>query len=267
VLTCLLLEIQKLFGESTAAGIEFQFREVKALGKAQRALANSGGDPATVTVGGQTSRVTSAASTPRGPRTASVASTPRGSGAGSARAPKRPAPIQTPTTKGGDSVNKRRRTSGNDEDSDEDFEDRDFDLADTPKLKLGKKPSNLNDIFNNGSSDGGHPGSLFGNGLPPGGMVIPFGEGQINTAYDQAPPPAYFGTEGAKRGAVALAEDDDIIEIDGSQFSNKSQNSQNISQVKQSAYAKDIFGDDTNNERVDFLDLTAHGDELLDGEV
>jgi hypothetical protein len=46
-----LTEIQKLFGESTPQGLEWQFRDIKALGKAQQEAVDKGQSPATLTVG------------------------------------------------------------------------------------------------------------------------------------------------------------------------------------------------------------------------
>ncbi|KAI1098100.1 hypothetical protein F4804DRAFT_338536 [Jackrogersella minutella] len=60
-------EIQKLFGESTAGGIEWQFRDIKALGKAQQQAIEDGKNPADVKPG--------AAGTP-GKGKASASSTP-----------------------------------------------------------------------------------------------------------------------------------------------------------------------------------------------
>lgn len=52
-LTDLILEIQKLFGESTAGGLEFHFREVKATGKAQQEAVDRGESPTRVPVGAE----------------------------------------------------------------------------------------------------------------------------------------------------------------------------------------------------------------------
>ncbi|KAI0439219.1 hypothetical protein F4803DRAFT_554284 [Xylaria telfairii] len=49
-------EIQKLFGESTPKGIEWQFRDIKSLGKAQQEAVKKGDNPATVLVAGTPSR-------------------------------------------------------------------------------------------------------------------------------------------------------------------------------------------------------------------
>ncbi|KAI1423007.1 hypothetical protein F5Y12DRAFT_566167 [Xylaria sp. FL1777] len=68
-------EIQKLFGESTPSGIEWQFRDIKNLGKAQQEAVKKGQNPATLPVSG----------IPSGRKRAAGASTP-GSGA-TARTP------------------------------------------------------------------------------------------------------------------------------------------------------------------------------------
>ncbi|KAI0911184.1 hypothetical protein F4823DRAFT_320443 [Ustulina deusta] len=68
-------KIQKLFGESTPSGIEWQFRDIKNLGKAQQEAVKKGENPASLLVPG----------TPSGRKRAAPASTP-GSGA-TARTP------------------------------------------------------------------------------------------------------------------------------------------------------------------------------------
>ncbi|KAI0969809.1 hypothetical protein F4678DRAFT_463135 [Xylaria arbuscula] len=67
-------EIQKLFGESTPSGIEWQFRDIKNLGKAQQAAVKKGDNPATLPVPG----------TPSGRKKGANASTP---GSGATRTP------------------------------------------------------------------------------------------------------------------------------------------------------------------------------------
>ncbi|KAI2779533.1 hypothetical protein F4815DRAFT_446283 [Daldinia loculata] len=68
-------EIQKLFGESTAAGIQWQMRDVKALGRAQRQAVEANKSPWDVKLEAPTRAKASAASTPtsRGGRTPSTA--------------------------------------------------------------------------------------------------------------------------------------------------------------------------------------------------
>ncbi|KAI1283649.1 hypothetical protein F5Y07DRAFT_394550 [Xylaria sp. FL0933] len=63
-------KIQKLFGESTPSGLEWQFRDIKSLGKAQQEAVKKGENPATLPVTG----------TPSGRKKAAGANTP-GSGA------------------------------------------------------------------------------------------------------------------------------------------------------------------------------------------
>ncbi|KAF3065108.1 hypothetical protein GL218_02270 [Daldinia childiae] len=68
-------EIQKLFGESTVAGIQWQMRDVKALGRAQRQAVEEGQNPWDVKLDAPTRAKASVASTPtsRGGRTPSTA--------------------------------------------------------------------------------------------------------------------------------------------------------------------------------------------------
>ncbi|KAI0852201.1 hypothetical protein F5Y00DRAFT_258615 [Daldinia vernicosa] len=68
-------EIHKLFGESTVAGIQWQMRDVKALGRAQRQAVEENKNPWEVKLDAPTRAKASAASTPtsRGGRTPSTA--------------------------------------------------------------------------------------------------------------------------------------------------------------------------------------------------
>ncbi|KAI1452921.1 hypothetical protein F4805DRAFT_400756 [Annulohypoxylon moriforme] len=61
-------EIQKLYGDSTPAGIEWQFREIKALGRAQELAVSEGRNPAELRVG--------PGSSPRKARASGTGSTP-----------------------------------------------------------------------------------------------------------------------------------------------------------------------------------------------
>ncbi|KXH28771.1 hypothetical protein CNYM01_06300 [Colletotrichum nymphaeae SA-01] len=85
-------EIAKFFGESTADGIQFQFRGIKKDAESLKQTANSGGNPASVLTftGGTSSNV----STPRKPRTPSGAKV-RASGGGRSTTAKKTMPIKT----------------------------------------------------------------------------------------------------------------------------------------------------------------------------
>ncbi|TGJ86517.1 hypothetical protein E0Z10_g2227 [Xylaria hypoxylon] len=114
-------EIQKLFGESTPSGIEWQFREIKSLGKAQQEAVRKNENPATLPVAG----------TPGGRKRGAAASTPGsgatartpGTGAG-ARGRKRTAPTTIPAVDSSD--------ENGDNDSDGDF-------AETPSKRPSKR--------------------------------------------------------------------------------------------------------------------------------
>ncbi|KAG7057813.1 hypothetical protein JMJ77_0005195 [Colletotrichum scovillei] len=85
-------KIAKFFGESTADGIQFQFRGIKKDAESLKQTANSGGNPASVLTftGGTGSNV----STPRKPRTPSGAKV-RASGGGRSTTAKKTIPIKT----------------------------------------------------------------------------------------------------------------------------------------------------------------------------
>ncbi|KAK1718669.1 hypothetical protein BDP67DRAFT_541808 [Colletotrichum lupini] len=85
-------EIAKFFGESTADGIQFQFRGIKKDAESLKQTANSGGNPASILTftGGTSSNV----STPRKPRTPSGAKV-RASGGGRSTTAKKTMPIKT----------------------------------------------------------------------------------------------------------------------------------------------------------------------------
>ncbi|KAK8002785.1 hypothetical protein PG990_000535 [Apiospora arundinis] len=182
-------EIQKLFGESTADGIEWQFRSIKKLGKAQQEAAKKGEDTSKVTIDG--------VGTPKTSR--SVASTP-GSRKRFTNA------VKTPTTGG-----KRSRLQPIDDDRDDDVDDEEVDEFDTP---THKKPK-----FTDGAFDQAPPPAISSPSLS-GNVQLPmpmFGNGQTQAAAApasfQAPPPSAF---------VMAHDDDDLVEIDSSQFSQSS---------------------------------------------
>ncbi|KAF6841644.1 hypothetical protein CPLU01_00316 [Colletotrichum plurivorum] len=82
-------DIAKFFGESTADGIQFQFRSIKKDADSLKHTANSGGNPATVlslTGAGPSS----AHSTPRKPARTPSSKTPRASGGGRSTVKKQP---------------------------------------------------------------------------------------------------------------------------------------------------------------------------------
>ncbi|KAK7953973.1 hypothetical protein PG996_014859 [Apiospora saccharicola] len=181
-------EIAKLFGESTADGIEWQFRSIKKLGKAQQEAARKGEDTSKVTIDG--------VGTPKTNRT--IASTP-----GSRR--RFASAVTTPTTTG-----KRARGKKVDDDMDDDLDDEEPEAFDTP---THKKPK-----FTDGAADqvahapSATP-SLFGNGQQP-VSLFSNGHNQADagaSSFSAHPPPK-----------PAMADDDDLVEINSSQFSQSS---------------------------------------------
>ncbi|GAP84134.2 putative polarity defective- variant [Rosellinia necatrix] len=120
-------EIQKLFGESTPAGIEWQFREIKNLGKAQQAAVDKGESPAGISV----------ANTP---------SAGRGKGGAGARTPGSAAAAAARTPGTGATTGKRHRMPATPAaglppvDSSDDDDDGDLVAIDTPSKRPSKKP-------------------------------------------------------------------------------------------------------------------------------
>ncbi|KAI1214883.1 uncharacterized protein F4807DRAFT_455335 [Annulohypoxylon truncatum] len=97
-------EIQKLFGESTVGGVEWQFREIKAVGRAQQQALEEGKNPAEVKIG------------PGKPKLSTTPpSTAKKAGAGGTPGSKR--------KRGGKKVNMSDEDTGGGDDSDYDVKD------------------------------------------------------------------------------------------------------------------------------------------------
>ncbi|KAI1377428.1 hypothetical protein F4677DRAFT_459324 [Hypoxylon crocopeplum] len=169
--TTISTKIQKLFGESTAGGIEWQFRELKALGRAQQEAFDAGGDPASLKPAGQGTpgRVkgsgrSSKATSARG-GAASLAGTKRKRGGN-----KKQVTMSEDDSEGDDDDNKKESDyDAKDRDSDNDFDDDsglDDDLAQAtptpkrrntgkpaaiPKIKKGSSCSVARTLFNKGN--------------------------------------------------------------------------------------------------------------------
>ncbi|KAK8038147.1 hypothetical protein PG994_014914 [Apiospora phragmitis] len=181
-------EIQKLFGESTADGIEWQFRSIKKLGKAQQEAAKKGEDTSKVTIDG--------VGTPKTNRT--LAGTPGGR--------KRFATaVTTPTTTG-----KRARIKKVDDDLDDDVDGEEIVEANTP---THKKPRFTDSAADQVAPSPAANASPFVNGQQP---VSLFGNGQAQVTAG----PVSFTA--ASLPGPTLANDDDLVEIDSSQFSQSS---------------------------------------------
>lgn len=178
-----LIEIAKLFGESTADGIEWQFRSIKKLGKAQQEAAKKGEDTSKVTIDG--------VGTPKTNRT--NASTP-----GSRR--RFASAATTPTTNG-----KRARGKKIDDDLDDDLDDEEVEAFDTP---THKKPK-----FTDGAADQVAPPSIFGNGQQP-VSIFSSGRNQVTAGTPSFAAPPHPNP--------AMADDNDLVEINSSQFSQSS---------------------------------------------
>ncbi|KAI0122889.1 hypothetical protein BJ170DRAFT_687600 [Xylariales sp. AK1849] len=208
-LPCEEKEIQKLFGESTAAGLEFHFREVKATGKAQKALADKGEDTSKVAIHGPKARTSNAVPSTPGSRK---------------RAASTKTPAKTPSTKGTGRSNKRQRVtvSGDENSVDEDYDQ--LDMGTPSRNRKNKIPaSNPAYTVNNSSTSGAENSDVpaRGNTRPENPSTLLFGNGVINTTVTGAPAPERF-MHSANNGSTTVANDDDeIMEIDGSQFSAK----------------------------------------------
>ncbi|KAI0490902.1 hypothetical protein F4859DRAFT_520550 [Xylaria cf. heliscus] len=134
-------EIQKLFGESTPKGIEWQFRDIKSIGKAQQEAVKKGENPATVLVAGTPS-----------------ANRGRGAGAG-AGTPGSGATARTPGTRGGTGGGGRKRKVAAAaatvllppvESSDEN--DSDFGIIETPSRRPEKRAATASARKANGTA-------------------------------------------------------------------------------------------------------------------
>lgn len=171
-----LLEIQKLFGESTPSGLEWQFREIKALGKAQQEAVANGENPAEVAVG---------AGTPKGGKGAASKAT------GSAL--KRKKPISSETV------------------DDDDNGDDDMDVQDTPSKRpaAAKKARQSNNdtptpTTKARSQAAATPTSIFGDGT---------GRGGFATSIDDSPRTALPSLT-SKKETVSRAFDDQADELE-----------------------------------------------------
>ncbi|RWA11158.1 hypothetical protein EKO27_g3942 [Xylaria grammica] len=113
-------EIHKLFGESTPDGIEWQFRSIKHLSKAQQEAVKKGENPATLPVAG----------TPSGRKRGAPATTPGSRGT-----------VRTPATGAQGRKRKVSTTIPSLDSSDENVADNDSDneLMDTPSKRLIKR--------------------------------------------------------------------------------------------------------------------------------
>ncbi|KAI1410909.1 hypothetical protein F5Y13DRAFT_191739 [Hypoxylon sp. FL1857] len=122
-------EIQKLFGESTAGGIEWQFRELKALGRAQQQALDDDKSPADVKVGGPSKVKASASttSTPTSSKTARVS-------ASAASKRKRGGKKITMSQEGSDDQGVESDYDAKDINSEDDFK-----VTPTPKRRAGAK--------------------------------------------------------------------------------------------------------------------------------
>ncbi|KAI1117191.1 hypothetical protein F5Y14DRAFT_448126 [Nemania sp. NC0429] len=126
-------EIQKLFGESTPSGIEWQFRDIKNLAKAQQQAVNNGQNPAKVTM----------SSTPSVRRRKGAAGAAAGASTPSSRATATP---KTPGTGTSTQGRKRKATAtlaplDSDEDQGNgDNNDSDCTVVDTPSKRPSKTP-------------------------------------------------------------------------------------------------------------------------------
>ncbi|KAK9426514.1 hypothetical protein SUNI508_00041 [Seiridium unicorne] len=141
-------EIQKLFGESTAGGLEFHFREVKATGKAQQDAVRNNKDPTEVPVGPQTRQI------PKGAKAKVQKSAPTTP----ATVRKRAAPTSGLATTGG-RARKQPRHNADAVDSDQNSPDEDYDVLDQdtpskPKPRAARNPSyTVNNSTTNSEED------------------------------------------------------------------------------------------------------------------
>lgn len=206
-------EIQKLFGESTPDGLEFQFRSIKKLGIAQKAAVEKGEDPSKLVVGN------AGTGTPRANRV-STASTP-----GSR---KRAAPAKTPTSKRAQS--KKAAADSDDESNDEDYDAKDVDTPTHKKPKIegqstvatptprntaprsivGSSFTSAQTVTNSANVAGSFASAVG----PPSTTSSLFGDGSRPSTSFTVPPP-----KASVSSAFHDDDDDDLVEIDCSQFS------------------------------------------------
>ncbi|KAM0285198.1 hypothetical protein ACHAQH_001629 [Verticillium albo-atrum] len=133
-------EIARMFGGSTADGIQFQFRAIKQDANTLKATVNSGGNPASALSLG----TASTASTPRGPKAtaAAAASTPTTASKRSASAVSRSGASSTKRTKlSAVKPAPAASSEGEDDDDDDDDFDKDYEALDndTPKASFNER--------------------------------------------------------------------------------------------------------------------------------
>ncbi|KAI0840264.1 hypothetical protein F5Y06DRAFT_294931 [Hypoxylon sp. FL0890] len=231
-------EIQKLFGESTAGGIEWQFREIKALGRAQQEALERNENPADVTVGGP-SRVKASASATSTPGTAKA--TRVSASAGSKR--KRGVKKATMSEEGSDDQGADSNYDAKDINSDDDYQ-----TTPAPKRRTGRGAGTKGKAApaptKNGTAKGtnGTARKLFSNGNGD--------DGQTSTA-------SIFGD-----GTLSSASKDDVIELAASSDEAPAHKKSTRSRVKvepELEQEEEEMGYEVND--VD------GGDDLLDGEI
>lgn len=196
-------EIQKLFGESTSAGLEFQFRDIKKLGKAQKAAVAKGEDPSLLNIGATHN------STPMARPTATPGSRKRGA-ASNASTP-------TASTKRGAAAaasaakRKQKKIGSSDEASEDD--DSDYEKKDSTPLPASKKrkrasataaePASTTDNVEVSDPKPKVVRSLFGNSMP-----------RMSDSAFLGAPPDYQNK----------VDDDELVEIDAHDFANSKTN-------------------------------------------
>lgn len=210
--TCCITEIQKLFGESTPDGLEFQFRSIKKLGIAQKAAVEKGEDPSKLVVGN------AGTGTPRASRV-SAAITP-----GSR---KRAATAKTPTSKRTQS--KKAVGDSDDDSNEEDYDAKDVETPTHKKPKIEGQSTVVTPTPRKTASNG-NAGSSFASAHtvtnsvnvadsfasavgPPSTTSSLFGDGSRPSTSFTVPPPK------ATISSAFHGDDDDLVEIDSSQFS------------------------------------------------
>ncbi|KAI0457998.1 hypothetical protein F5B21DRAFT_520487 [Xylaria acuta] len=135
-------EIQKLFGESTPKGLEWQFRDIKNIGKAQQEAVKKGDNPATVLAAGTPSAGRGrgrGAGTPGSGATARTPGSGSGTGTGTrGRKRKVPTALLPPV-------------ESSDENGGADDNDSDFGVVETPSKRPAKRAATASARKANGS--------------------------------------------------------------------------------------------------------------------
>ncbi|KAI1477206.1 hypothetical protein F4774DRAFT_390126 [Daldinia eschscholtzii] len=211
-------EIQKLFGESTVAGIQWQMRDVKALGRAQRQAIQENKNPWDVKIDAPTRTKASAASTPtsRGGRTPSTAASSKRK-----RGPKRVTMSEEDT--GLDSA--ETDYDGKDIHSDDDDI---LQVTPTPKRRNITAAVNSGNVNNTATpastknnSTGGSGGknvtrSLFGNGINSARPNFDDDEIQIVDLSEDTPPPAPAPAPSTRAPIVKTDPESDLVSEESS---------------------------------------------------